>query len=89
LDWQQIFGLVAGAVIAVSFIPQIWKLYKLKSSREISLPFTLLQLGGGLMWLVYGLVLALPAVIVTNIVNTILVSLIIYAKIKYGRQPSK
>ena len=85
MEWQQIFGLAAGAVIAVSFIHQIWKLYKLKSAREISFPFTLLQLCGGLMWLVYGLVLSLPAVIVTNVVTTILVSLIIYAKIKYGR----
>jgi MtN3 and saliva related transmembrane protein len=85
LDWQQIFGLVAGGLIAVSFIPQIWKLFKLKSAKEISLPFTLLQLCGGLMWLVYGLILSLPAVIVTNIANTILVSLILYAKTKYGK----
>lgn len=85
MDWQQIFGLVAGGLIAVSFIPQIWKLFKLKSAKEISLPFTLLQLCGGLMWLVYGLILSLPAVIVTNIANTILVSLILYAKTKYGK----
>jgi MtN3 and saliva related transmembrane protein len=85
LDWQQVFGLIAGALIAVSFVPQIWKLFKLKSAREISLPFTLLQLCGGLMWLVYGLILSLPAVIVTNIANIILVSLILFAKIRYGR----
>jgi MtN3 and saliva related transmembrane protein len=85
LDWQQIFGLVAGGLIAVSFIPQIWKLFKLKSAKEISLPFTLLQLCGGFMWLAYGLILSLPAVIVTNIANAILVSLILYAKTKYGK----
>lgn len=85
MDWQQIFGLVAGGLIAVSFIPQIWKLFKLKSAKEISLPFTLLQLCGGLMWLAYGLILSLPAVIVTNIANAILVSLILYAKTKYGK----
>jgi len=85
LDWQQIFGLVAGGLIAVSFVPQIWKLFKLKSAKEISLPFTLLQLCGGLMWLVYGLILSLPAVIATNIANAILVSLILYAKAKYGK----
>ncbi len=85
MDWQQILGLVAGALIAVSFVPQIWKLFNLKSAKEISLPFTCLQLCGGLLFLVYGLVLSLPAIIVTNIVNTILVSLILIAKIKYGR----
>jgi len=86
LDWKQIFGLAAGALIAVSFIPQIWKLFKLKSAKEISLPFTFLQLLGGVMFLVYGTLLSLPALIVTNIVNTILVCLILYAKLRYGRR---
>jgi len=86
LDWKQIFGLAAGALIAVSFIPQIWKLFKLKSAKEISLPFTFLQLLGGVMFLVYGALLSLPALIVTNIVNTILVCLILYAKLRYGRR---
>ena len=85
MDWKQILGLVAGALIAVSFIPQIWKLFKLKSAKEISLPFTFLQLLGGVMFFVYGVILSLPALIVTNIVNTILVCLIIYAKLRYGR----
>lgn len=85
MNWQQILGLVAGFLIAVSFIPQIWKLFKLKSAREISLPFTLMQVSGGFMWLAYGIILSLPAVIITNIANIILISLILYAKIKYGR----
>jgi len=85
LDWQQIFGLIAGGLIAVSFIPQIWKLFKLKSAKEISLPFTLLQLCGGLMWLTYGIILSLSAIIFTNIANVMLVGLMLYAKIKYGK----
>ena len=85
MDWQQIFGLFAGGLIAVSYIPQIWKLFKLKSAKEISLPFSLLQLCGGLMWLVYGLILSLPAVIITNIANVILICLLLYAKIMYGK----
>jgi len=85
LDWQQIFGIFAGAFIAVSFVPQIWKLFKLRSAKEISLPFTVMQLTGGFMWLAYGIILALPAVIITNVANSILVSLILFAKIRYGR----
>lgn len=84
LDWKQILGLVAGGFIAVSFLPQIWRLFKLKSAKEISLPFTCLQLCGGILFLAYGLVLSLPAIIITNILNTVLVGLVVYAKIKYG-----
>ncbi len=85
MAWQQILGLIAGGLIAVSFVPQIWKLFKLKSAKEISLPFTCLQLAGGMLFLVYGLVLSLPAIIATNILNTILVSLVLYAKLKWGK----
>ena len=85
MDWKQILGLVAGALIAVSFVPQIWKLFRLRSAKEISLPFTLMQLLGGVIFLIYGLLLSLPALIVTNIANTILVGLILYAKLRYGR----
>lgn len=85
MDWHQILGLVAGAMIAVSFIPQIWKLFRLKSAKEISLPFTLLQLCGGLLWLIYGVLLSLPAVIATNIINAILVSTMLFAKVKYSK----
>jgi MtN3 and saliva related transmembrane protein len=85
LDWQQILGLFAGGFIAISYIPQIWKLFKLKSAREISLPFTLLQLLGGMMWLIYGFTLSLLAVSVTNIVNVTLCGLLLYARIKYGK----
>ncbi len=84
MNWQQILGLIAGGLIAVSFIPQIWKLFKLKSAKEISLPFTCLQMAGGILFLVYGLILSLPAIIATNILNTILVSLILYAKLRWG-----
>ena len=85
MDWKQVLGLVAGALIAVSFIPQILKLFRLRSAREISLPFTFLQLLGGVIFFVYGVLLSLPALIVTNVVNTIMVCLILYAKFKYGR----
>jgi hypothetical protein len=47
LDWKQVLGIFAGALIAVSFVPQIWKLFKLKSAKEISLPFSLMQSLGG------------------------------------------
>ena len=85
MGWQQILGLIAGGLIAVSFVPQILKLFKLKSAKEISLPFTCLQMAGGILFLVYGLILSLPAIIATNILNTILVSLILYAKLRWGR----
>jgi MtN3 and saliva related transmembrane protein len=86
LSWEEFFGLAAGILIAASYIPQIWKLFQLKSAKEISLLYTLFQLCGGLMWLSYGFIKGLPAVYITNIVNVILIFLIFFAKLRYGRQ---
>lgn len=80
-------GFAGGALITVALIPQVWRLYRLKSAREISLVFNLLFLMGGVCWLVYGISKELLSVIVSNAVNLTLVLAMLYAKMKYGRQP--
>jgi len=87
LDWEEILGFVGGSLITVAFIPQVWRLYRLKSAREISLPFNILFLMGGMCWLAYGISKDLLSVIVSNVVNLALVLAMLYAKVKYGRQP--
>lgn len=80
-----LFGFIAGAVATGSLIPQVVRIYKLKSAREISLLFTSLLLTGILLWLGYGIYFKLAPVILWNAVSTILLSLLLYAKLKYGR----
>jgi MtN3 and saliva related transmembrane protein len=87
LDSKEVLGFVAGALITVAFIPQVWRLYKLKSAREISLPFNLLFLLGGVCWLAFGVLQESPSIIVSNAVNMMLVLAMLYAKVKYGGQP--
>jgi MtN3 and saliva related transmembrane protein len=69
----------------LGFIPQILRVFRLRSAREISLPFTLLFLAGVIFWLLYGVSLRLLPVIFWNAVSFFLVSLLLYAKLRYGR----
>ena len=78
-------GLVAGALVTCSMIPQLIRVYKLRSAREISILFTTLLLIGIICWLAYGVYLELIPVILWNAVGVILVSLLIYLKLKYGK----
>jgi MtN3 and saliva related transmembrane protein len=87
LDWKEVLGFVAGALISVALIPQVWRLYQLKSAREISLLFNLLFLAGGVCWLAYGISKELLSVIIANAVNIVLVAAMLYAKVKYGKAP--
>jgi len=83
--WEELLGFIAGALMTSGFVPQVWRLYKLRSAREISIPFTVLFLVGAALWLSYGVMLMLPPVILWNSLLLFLGGAMLYAKIKYGR----
>ncbi|MFC2060479.1 SemiSWEET family sugar transporter [Chloroflexota bacterium] len=78
-------GLVAGALVTCSMIPQLIRIFQLKSAREISLLFTTSLLLGMIGWLTYGIYLSLTPVILWNAIGIALVSLLLYAKLRYGK----
>jgi len=86
LSSQEVLGFIAGVLVNVALVPQIVKIFRLKSAVEISLPFTILLLVGMLCWLGYGILFQLFPVIVWNAVGTGLVATFLFAKLKYGRQ---
>ena len=78
-------GLIAGALVTCSIIPQLIRVFRLKSAREISTLFTTLLWLGIVLWLVYGSLLQLAPVIIWNAIGAALVLILLYAKLKYGR----
>ena len=84
---EELFGFLGGTLITIAMIPQVYRLFKLRSAREISLTFTALFLVGGIFWLTYGLVLMRPSLIYANVASIILVGLMLFAKLKWGRTP--
>ncbi len=86
MDWQEILGLVGGFFTTTSLIPQVWRLYRLKSAREISLAFNIFFALGVIFWLAYGIALSLTSVILWNSITLLLVGSMLFAKFKYGKQ---
>jgi MtN3 and saliva related transmembrane protein len=80
----EIIGLVAGFLVAMGLVPQILRVWRLRDAQEISLLFTLLTLGGTLLWLAYGISLGLTSVILWNGTNTVLLVLLLAVKVKFG-----
>ena len=81
-------GIVAGLLTTFSLVPQIMRVYKLKSAREISLLFNASMLLGIVIWLVYGIVLGLFSLIIWNSIGIALNGWLLFAKLKYGRVKS-
>jgi len=82
---EDYIGYIAGLLVTFALVPQIMRVYKLKSTREISIIFNSSMLLGLMLWLVYGIVLGLIPIIIWNIIGAVLASLLLIAKLKYGR----
>jgi len=85
LSLEESLGFVAGALVTCSLIPQLIRVFRLRSAREISMLFTTLLLLGLILWLAYGVFFRLIPVILWNAVGIILAAVLLYAKLKYGR----
>ena len=78
-------GFVAGALVTCSIVPQLIRVFKLRSAREISLLFTSLLLVGLIIWLAYGLSFRLVPVVLWNATGAALAAVLLSAKLRYGR----
>jgi MtN3 and saliva related transmembrane protein len=78
-----ILGLVAGTLTTLSFLPQLLKAWKSRSTHDISIGMFLLLAVGIMLWIVYGIVTADVPVIVANTATLVFVSLILALKLRY------
>jgi len=86
LSPSEYLGIIAGIFTTFAVVPQIIRVYKLKSAREISFIFTSSMLLGVVFWLVYGIILGLVPLIIWNSIGIALNSWLLFVKAKYGRQ---
>jgi MtN3 and saliva related transmembrane protein len=78
-------GLIAGLLVTGSLVPQIMRVFRLKSAREISVLYTTLLLAGTALWLTYGVMLGLKPIIFWNSIGLVLTMTLLGAKMKYGK----
>ena len=84
MDMVTAVGSVAAFCTTVAFLPQVVKVYRTKSARDLSLPMYVIFSIGVLSWLVYGLLDKSLPIIIANIITLFLALYIIGMKIKYG-----
>lgn len=81
-----IVGLAAAALTTFSFLPQIIKIIKTKSAKDISI-LMLLQFACGIsLWIAYGVHLKDPIIIAANCVSLLSLLLILFLYFSYGRR---
>ena len=83
--WVEPVGFVAAFLTTAAFVPQLMRVLKLRSAREISLPTFSMFSAGVLLWLVYGISLGSMPMIASNSVTLGLSVGILMLKLKYDR----
>jgi MtN3 and saliva related transmembrane protein len=82
-------GFVAAFCTTVAFVPQLVRVLKLRSARDISLGTFLLFSIGVFLWLLYGIYSGSKPVIVSNAATLGLSLSILYLKMRYERASLK
>ncbi|MHB8427415.1 MAG: SemiSWEET transporter [Acidiferrobacterales bacterium] len=83
MEFANVFGFLAGTLTTIAFLPQAIKIWKTKSTKDISLGMFTLFVTGVFLWIVYGVGIGSVPVIIANTVTLVLAVTILVFKIKY------
>ena len=79
----EVMGFVAATLTTAAFVPQVFKTFKERSAKDISLSMYLVLLLGIVLWVFYGLYIASMPIVIANMVTGVLVALMIWMKIRF------
>ena len=77
-------GWLATTLTTIAFVPQVWRAWKTRSARDLSLPMYLIFAAGVVLWLTYGIMIHSWPIIIGNIVTLMLAGTVLAMKLKFG-----
>ncbi|MBC8285036.1 MAG: SemiSWEET transporter [Nitrospinae bacterium] len=83
MSMTTMLGYFAGFLTTISFLPQVVKIWKSRSTSDLSLGMFSVFSVGVMCWLVYGFLLQEVPMIFWNAVTLILVLAILFMKLKF------
>ena len=83
MDYIKMLGLAAGTITSVTFLPQVLRIYKTKSAKDISSAMLGMLIVGVSMWLAYGIAVNDIAIMYTNGMVLFLSLVMLYFKFKF------
>jgi len=83
MDYATVIGSVAAALTVIAFFPQLLKVWKTRSTRDISLGMFSIFCSGVFLWLIYGILTQDPPVTAANLLIFIQAFIIVLFKLKY------
>lgn len=83
MDWAAIFGVIAGVFTSVRFIPQAYRSFTTKHTKDLSLTFLYFVSAQSVFLILYGIARPDNYVLIMNIFPLICAAFLIVLKFKY------
>ncbi|MBI2225756.1 MAG: SemiSWEET transporter [Betaproteobacteria bacterium] len=77
-------GFIAAVLTTVAFVPQILKIRRARSAKDVSLGMYAVFTLGVVLWLVYGILIDSWPIILANCITLLLAGVVLAMKVKFG-----
>jgi MtN3 and saliva related transmembrane protein len=84
LDLTTVLGLAAGLLTTISLVPQVTKIWKSKSAKDVSRKMFIAFCLGVALWLAYGVIKGDIPMMIWNSISLLLALSILGMKLKFG-----
>ena len=81
-------GAIAGLLTTAAFVPQVWRTWRTRSTRDLSLPMLVTFMCGIFGWLAYGIILRESPIVASNLITLVLTAMLIGMKLRFERATS-
>jgi MtN3 and saliva related transmembrane protein len=89
MGYADLIGSVAAVLTSVAFLPQVLRVWRTRSARDISLGMYAAFTAGVACWIAYGLLIGAWPVVAANLVTFLLACTVLLLKLRYDRQAAR
>lgn len=84
MNLNDVVGTLAATLTTISFVPQVWQVWRTRNTGDISLAMYGLFTTGVALWLLYGILLGAWPIIIANGITLLLAGAVLVMKLRYG-----
>jgi len=84
MNTTSLIGLAAGLLTTISLVPQVLKIWRTRSAKDVSRKMFIAFCSGVALWLLYGILHREPPIVLWNAVSLALGLTILGMKLRFG-----
>lgn len=85
MNWIDFAGYTGSFLSSITFIPQVYRVWKIRSAGDLSLAMLLIVFTSTIIWIIYGVGINSWPVILCNSIICLLAALLVYFKLTFKK----